>query len=226
MWNDRQRIRVLAAAAVAIVAGTLAWMALLRPARSPGGAPLPRHTRAELELQGGVLHLRGRDEPFSGLLVEDYAAGVRKLEIEIHEGKAHGRSRGWHENGKLAVDETFVRGVSHGMRTRWHPNGQRRSVAQIEGGKVVGQFVEWHDNGRKAVEMTLVDGKPDGLASAWHPSGRLRSETEFDRGRQVRRQFWEDAPTPASGAGDGSAGPEGDGATAARRAGPHRSASR
>ena len=39
----------------------------------------------------------------------------RKLEIEIHDGKAHGHSRGWYDNGQMEVDETFVHGGGHGV---------------------------------------------------------------------------------------------------------------
>ena len=52
--------------------------------------------RSDLELREDQrLYEIGSSEPFSGLLIENFSKEVRKLEIEIHDGKAHGTSRGW-----------------------------------------------------------------------------------------------------------------------------------
>jgi len=85
----------------------------------------------------------------------------------------------------MEVEETFVAGVSHGLRTRWHANGQKKSEEHIEHGVVTGRHVEWHDNGRKAVEMTLKAGHPGGLAEAWHPDETLKSQTQFEGGKAL-----------------------------------------
>ena len=92
----------------------------------------------------------------------------------------------------MEVDEQFVRGVSHGPRTRWYANGQQKSRAEIENGVVTGVYAEWHENGQKASEMTLRDGKPDGVVEAWHASGTLKSRSEFRGGEMVNREFFPD----------------------------------
>ncbi len=157
-------------------------------------APAVRElTRDQLELRDGRLFAKTESQPFQGRLIEDFAPGKRKLEIEIAAGKANGRSRGWYENGNREVDEIFVEGVSNGPRTRWHENGKVKSTTVIDQGKLGGDFTEWHDNGIKATEMTLRDdGKPDGEVTAWYPSGGLKSRLVFENGMEVSKQIFED----------------------------------
>jgi antitoxin component YwqK of YwqJK toxin-antitoxin module len=156
--------------------------------------PATRVVRSDLELRDDQrLYVHGADDPFSGRLIEDFPGGGLKLEIEIREGKAHGRSRGWFENGQLEVEETFRDGVSNGRRRRWYANGRHRSEAEIVDGQLEGSYLEWHEGGGKAVEMTLKRGVPDGLARTWHPSGARKSEVMHDSGEIVSRQSWPDA---------------------------------
>lgn len=128
--------------------------------------------------------------PFSGIIVERYAEGGRHTAIEMRRGKVHGWSRGWFQNGKLEVEESFADGVSHGVRRRWFDNGQRRSETHIEKGQLRGLYVEWYDNGQKAAEMTLAGGKPDGEAKAWYRSGALKSQTHLKLGNILEQQFF------------------------------------
>jgi len=150
-------------------------------------------TRSALELREDQrLYVPGAGTTFTGLLVEDFTPEARKLEIEIRNGKAHGRSRGWFENGQIEVEETFVRGVSNGRRTRWYANGRKRAETDIVEGVVEGSHREWHDNGAIAVEMTLKNGLPDGITKTWHPSGAPKSRIEHQAGNIVSRESWPD----------------------------------
>lgn len=159
----------------------------------PHSKPDPAEVlRADLVLRDGVLHYHGEAGNYSGLLVENYGPGRRKLAIEIRNGKPDGVSRGWFDNGQQEVEEHFVEGVSHGERTRWYRNGARHSLEQIDHGKVSGPYSEWYDNGQLAVKMTLRDGQPDGLAEAWHRSGALKSRSHLARGKILDRAFFND----------------------------------
>lgn len=149
--------------------------------------------RSALELrEDGRLYAPGAEQPFDGLLIENFTQEKRKLEIEIHAGQAHGTSRGWFEDGQIEVQETFVHGVSNGQRTRWYLNGNKRSEVAIIAGVLEGNYLEWDQHGNQIVSMTLRNGQPDGLAEAWHPSGAIKSRTRFENGKQVEQQFFSD----------------------------------
>lgn len=194
------RQKRLAASGLILLVGLLV-MAIMVSRRGRGDiepTPMTERTRAQLELRDGLLH--PRDSPsdlFTGLLVESYPDGRRKVEIEIAAGRPHGRSRGWFNSGQLEVEEFFVEGVSHGTRTRWHENGTRRSEANIVKGQLEGMFVEWHDNGVQSSRISLQNGKPDGKCWSWHPSGALKSIAWMQQGDLVKREFFPDQSEPA-----------------------------
>lgn len=164
----------------------------------------PSHVRElakrDLTLRDGRLYAASETDPFDGLLFEHFPSGKLKLKIEIHEGKAHGKSVGYFENGQLEVEEYFVKGVSHGVRTRWYEAGIKKSEEQIEQGKLNGRYIEWHGNGNKAVQMMMFVGQPDGLAEAWHPNGSIKSRAQFMDGKMVSREFFS-VSSPAIDAG-------------------------
>ncbi|MCF7674051.1 MAG: hypothetical protein K9M97_01810, partial [Akkermansiaceae bacterium] len=145
--SSRAKIAAAAAALGLILAA--GWFVARRGGDEPP-AGVREMARSQLELRDGMLYATGEPEAFGGMLVEHFPGGGRRLAIEIHDGKAHGVSRGWHENGRLEVEEHFVHGVSHGSRIRWYPNGVRKSEAQIVEGVIEGTFPGWHDKGRKA----------------------------------------------------------------------------
>ncbi|EDY82294.1 hypothetical protein VDG1235_1914 [Verrucomicrobiia bacterium DG1235] len=149
-------------------------------------------TFAELDLREDVLYLKGSDERFSGSLIEEYSSEFRKLEVSIVEGRAHGVSRGWYDNGQMEVEEFFANGLSDGVRTRWHPDGSKKSEAPIVKGVIDGVFKQWHENGVLAAEVHMDNGKNDGLARAWYPSGTLKSRVTFSDGVAGESAFFPD----------------------------------
>ncbi len=193
--NGRRRliVRFAAGAVLAIVAGVVGTRSFWKTPPAEVSPPRFELLRGELELREGRLYARGESEAFNGMLVEDYSAGQRKLEIEIREGRANGLSRGWFADGQREVEETFLNGVSHGPRMRWHENGEPKSLAAIENGQVTGEYLEWYDNGQLATKMVVEQGQPVGLVESWHPSGARKSEVRFEHGRQVSQQFFGDS---------------------------------
>lgn len=187
------RLRLGGFLVLAVLAGLgLWWHCWKHPAGKAQhtNPPVREFTLAELTNRDGLLYAPGESTPFDGLLYENFPGSKRKLEIEIHDGRAHGRSVGYFENGKLEVEEYFTAGVSHGLRTRWDEAGWKKSQEQIEHGKLNGPHLEWYASGTKAVSMTLKDNQPVGLAEAWYPDGRLKCRTHFVAGKIVKREYF------------------------------------
>ncbi len=149
-------------------------------------------TRSELDLREGFLYEKGTEEPFDGILVEHYPDRRLKFAIEIRDGKPHGISRGYYDDGQQEVEEHFENGISHGMRLRWYRNGQKKSEARIVNGKIEGTFTRWHDNGQKSAEAQMDSGEAHGLSQGWHRSGARKSRVELEHGKVVSKEFWDD----------------------------------
>ena len=151
-------------------------------------APAPETaTRAELDLRDGILFRQGATQAFSGLLIEEWKPGRRRTEVAIRDGRAHGLSRGWYEKGQLEVGERFVRGGSHGTRTRWYADGVKKSEVRIRDGQMVGVFREWHPNGRLARETPLEAGVAHGEVRGWDAQGQLAGTALVEHGKLVHR---------------------------------------
>lgn len=161
--------------------------------------------RAEVELRDGLLRLRGRPEPFDGILIENWSGNQRKAEVPVRGGRVNGLTRGWYESGVQEVEEGFQAGVSHGWRTRWHPNGALKSRVWIQHGALVGYFQEWHPNGRLAQITPLRRGQAWGEVTAWAEAGDLRTrisaqeETDDRQSPHRSDRVKRFGPTPASG---------------------------
>ena len=176
-WTSRRVSLVVVL--VALVITGVAW-------RSWATRPAPETVlRSDVVLRDGVLYKPTVALPFAGLLVERWTADRRRVEVTIVDGRAHGLSRGWYENGQIEVEERFVRGVSHGTRTRWFPEGGKKSEVTIVDGTLTGIFREWHANGRLSRETPLVAGVPHGEAKSWDPAGKLIGTAQVSRGKKI-----------------------------------------
>jgi antitoxin component YwqK of YwqJK toxin-antitoxin module len=178
-------------AVLVMAAGTAGWLLYLQ--RHPSSPRIREIGRHSVIRQNGVLRVPGEKSPFTGRLTETYPSGAKKVSIEVLQGRLHGASLGWHENGVPEVEEHFHQDFSDGPRTRWHPNGARRSYAMIRQGFIEGTYTEWHDNGRQAVVMEMRRGQPEGVVEAWHPSGALKSRSRMSGGKVLEREFFADS---------------------------------
>lgn len=187
--KNRGRTLRLCAAIVALVSCLVGvcWFFLLRP----DGLHVEVH-REDLELREGLLYLKGRSRPFSGLMVESYPSGARQSRSQFANGLLNGISEGWHPNGQLDVRENFKAGFSHGLRVKWYATGAKLSEAMIWEGKLNGTFQRWHENGMLAERIEMKKGNVDGLSEAYYPSGFLKARVRLVAGKPVGQKFWKD----------------------------------
>lgn len=172
------RALVLAALGLALV------MVYLSPRRRPDASPPPvvEVDRKELVLQDGHLVRNGESNAFTGLMLEFYPDGTLQSRSAVSNGVLHGLSEGWHTNGVLAVQETFVLGRSEGIRTKWDPASNRIAESSIHDAKIHGFHREWHANGRLILEASMSEGQPHGLVRKWSPEGVLIGQWTLSNG--------------------------------------------
>ena len=115
----------------------------------------------------GLMYEGDSETPFTGVRVDKYENGQKKLEGTLKDGKREGLATSWHENGKKKGELTFKDGKPEGLMT------------------------EWHENGQKSYEVTSKDGKPEGLMTAWYKNGKKKYEGTFKDGKQVSETKWD-----------------------------------
>ena len=150
--------------------------------RVPTAQPVVEVDRKELVLQGGHLVRNGESNAFTGLMVEFYPDGTLQSRSVVSNGVLHGLSEGWHTNGILAVQETFVLGRSEGVRTKWDSASNRIAESSIHDAKIHGFHREWHTNGQLALEAAMSEGLPHGRVQKWSPAGVLIGQWVLSNG--------------------------------------------
>lgn len=102
-----------------------------------------------------VVALTDRDCP-EGASVVGAAPPTGTLQrCELPGGVRHGRSRAWHENGRLRYETEWWRGVKHGAFTFWYPSGRRRAEGRDRHGVPDGKWTHWNEDGVVAQERVF-----------------------------------------------------------------------
>ncbi len=186
----------LSLGALALLAATMTVLLTRPPAPEPPveppAVPPVAIARTNLVLVAGRLHLSGRTNAFTGIMLDHTPDGSMLSRSFVSNGLLHGLSEGWHTNGQLQVSEHFQEGASHGLRTKWSAQGNKISEAVIVAGRLHGPFRRWHENGALAEQMEMQDGQADGVAKAYFPSGSLKSEIALQSGKVIGQKFWKD----------------------------------
>ncbi|MEZ4310152.1 MAG: BRCT domain-containing protein [Polyangiaceae bacterium] len=78
-------------------------------------------------------HFPGSDKP---RIQGAYAAGLKQ-----------GSWKKWHENGQLAEDYSYDKGMPHGPELDFHPNGKPMCVGENRHGKRVGVWTWYYESG-------------------------------------------------------------------------------
>ena len=90
---------------------------------------------------------------------------------------------GYHKNGQLWHEDTYVDGKKEGLAKNWYDNGQLFSRSSFSYGKPVGLRERWHRNGEIYQEATFVNGEREGLEKEWSENGQLTYERKYLNGQ-------------------------------------------
>ena len=158
-----------------------------------------------LEERDDLFYFKG--EPFTGCAVAEADNGQR--ETTYKDGKKHGLSTSWYENGQKRFEKTYKDGKMISYK-EWDedgtPLGQDQEVGAtkpaVEAAKVVvddgklevrggfyyfkgalftGVTVAKGPNGKKSSETTFKDGNIDGLVTEWDENGQKKSEFIYSK---------------------------------------------
>ena len=169
----------------------------------------------ELDVIRGLFFQPNTIAPYTGMAVEEFADGRKKMQVPIKDGKINGVVREWAVNGQKIFEAEYAMGVQTGTETQWYANGQKSLEIPYTNGSPDGLCLEWYKHGRKKSEglfvngkeegehrwwfyngqldqeLTYKNGKAEGLVKNWYESGQLKMESEFRNGlREGRLTRW------------------------------------
>lgn len=90
-----------------------------------------------------------------------------------------GPLRQWHQNGRLALEGTYLDGSAEGRFVSWFDDGGKSGEGSFKSGKPDGDWVRLYPSGDRRIHGHFVDGKKNGTFVWWYPSGRKEMQGEY-----------------------------------------------
>ncbi|SVE44358.1 uncharacterized protein METZ01_LOCUS497212, partial [marine metagenome] len=117
------------------------------------------------------------------------AYGQYALKAKLKNGRFHGYSIGWHENGQKEFEGTFIHGELDGETISWNANGQITAQANLKEGKLVTGvirtyfdktlFYDGKIQNQLESEQNYKDEMLNGKTLYWYENGQISSETNY-----------------------------------------------
>jgi len=123
--------------------------------------------------ENGFTTVRATGAPFTGIVVDTYESGAKKLRRSVVEGQPEGLWVEWHESGVPRYMAIWRRGRGEGAWTYFHENGDICERVMVTGDLYDGPVEGWHANGQKAFEGHNRDNQKDGRWRYWNEAGRM-----------------------------------------------------
>jgi antitoxin component YwqK of YwqJK toxin-antitoxin module len=95
------------------------------------------------------------DEPFTGIVYENWPDGTLRSETEIENGLRKGFDRNWYESGQPQAESYHDRSVKSGFSREWFENGQLKQEIIWEWGIMI-QKRHWDENEKLISEYQIT----------------------------------------------------------------------
>ncbi len=124
-----------------------------------------------------------KGELFTGEAISYHGHKQPASSDQFVDGRRHGYSKRWFENGVLASEIYYQSSRREGFARFWWSNGTLKSESFYINGKKDGEARSWYHNGNKFKRSNFSLGRPTGLQQAWRENGDLFSNFEYKNGR-------------------------------------------
>ena len=149
-------------------------------------SPTVSKIKAKLYFQAGPLAAEGN---YSQKDIKDstwnyysyYTKTIRSRESYAN-GKKHGTSYGYFEDGKLAEEREWKNGISHGIWRQYFSNSVAKFVCYYIDGKRNGNFLINYPDNKPEWVGTYTNDKREGTWTHFDPSGNVVSTIEYKNG--------------------------------------------
>lgn len=99
---------------------------------------------------------------------------------EMRDDTKHGKYIGYHTDGSIFEESTYVNGQVHGIRSLYYEGNKKIQTSESYiNGIMDGLFEEYHLNGQVAFTGLFVDDAMEGVWKKYNNSGQLLEEVSF-----------------------------------------------
>jgi len=126
---------------------------------------------------------------------EYYPNGKVQYERSFKNGKRHGLSKQFSEDGILMMDVVYVNGIKQGLWREYYSSGKLKETRIYENDSVNGIAKRYFENGKPERETMWVNSEPDpdkGMKRwDYYDNGNLKSEYFFKNREGYRKDYYE-----------------------------------
>jgi hypothetical protein len=110
-----------------------------------------------------------------GVQYKHSKSGILISSIEHKNGKRHGVTRNYYEDGKTIHKEIkYIRGRKEGITRLYYKSGKLYYTVNYKKGKRNGVIKKYYESGIKSTEMTYIDGKPQPGLIEYNTKGKRK----------------------------------------------------
>ena len=135
---------------------------------------------SSLKLNNGVYYVGSK--PYSGFIKEIYTTDTLKWIGSYFNGKQHGSTKAFFENGKLESERNYKDGVGYGRHCGYWKNGNMRFDFSYFNDKREGLQKQWYESGSKYYALNFKDDHENGMQKAWRENGKPYINYEVKNG--------------------------------------------
>lgn len=119
------------------------------------------------------------DNPYSGVYIEYYASGGKKVETTISNGVKNGVTTLFFEDGVINEVRYYKNNQMDGTWLTFDHNGIKTAEARYDAGIKEGKWFIWDEKGTLRYEMLYSKGNKAGVWKIWDESGKLVAEKTY-----------------------------------------------
>lgn len=111
-----------------------------------------------------------------------YPSGKVKGECFYKDGKIHGPSTFYSENGKVLAKGWFIENMKQGKNFQYYSSENIYSIKRFKDGKNHGRQEYFYESGAKKTSMSFCDGRLEGDVILYYPTGEGKRTVQFQNG--------------------------------------------
>lgn len=141
--------------------------------------------KTEITLPKDVEIIPLLEEPLKGTSERTYYAnGQLKTECYYLDGKLHGPSSCYAEDGQPLAKSWFIHGLQQGKKKTYYANGALHSIQNFKDGKFHGPQEYFYPDGMTKSLLPYIDGLFHGFLYLYHPNGLLARTNHYEKGKR------------------------------------------
>lgn len=145
--------------------------------------PIANISLQSLNERRGVFYPINSETGFTGIAVDHYPTGQKKIQFSLDNGLINGPYKEWHKNGKNYIKCNYNKGTKDGEYVKWHESGELDEKCIYLNGKLNGPRESYY-NGEISSISYYLNGELHGETKKY-TRGLVRESKQYENGNLI-----------------------------------------